>query len=113
MNARAATQNQSAPAGSASAGHLTDRSFQTLPNQSTAPSRNGSVTRQNCLICGKAILDEHWFCRLPCGDERVVLCSPACAMRYFDALPKKNDQAVDDSSGQQQRLHFVVNGELA
>ena len=38
-----------------------------------------------CFTCDKEIADGGWFCRLPRGGTRIVLCSPGCAIRYFDA----------------------------
>jgi len=37
-----------------------------------------------CFTCGKAIADGGWFCRIPHGAARIVLCSPWCAQSHFN-----------------------------
>jgi hypothetical protein len=43
-----------------------------------------------CVVCGRPIVDSQWFCRVPQKNgapdfqaERILLCSPGCAYRYF------------------------------
>jgi hypothetical protein len=43
------------------------------------------ATEQKCFVCGKAVGDG-WFCRIPRDGKRIVLCSPSCAMRFFENL---------------------------
>jgi len=61
-------------------------------NSTKSPARDDSVTaqrngetQQECFVCGKRIAD-NWFCRIPRdGSSSIVLCSPSCALRHFDA----------------------------
>jgi hypothetical protein len=46
-----------------------------------------------CVLCQKPIVDSQWFCRLPQKNgapdsetNRILLCSPSCAYRYFAFL---------------------------
>jgi hypothetical protein len=41
------------------------------------------AAEQKCFVCGKEITDG-WFCRIPRDGGRIVLCSPSCAMRFFE-----------------------------
>jgi hypothetical protein len=53
--------------------------------QRAGVSLNGTFgEHQKCHMCDKTIFDQEWFCRLPRGDERILLCCPSCAIRYFD-----------------------------
>jgi hypothetical protein len=43
-----------------------------------------------CVVCQKPIADSQWFCRVPQRNDapgsqtqRILLCSPICAYRYF------------------------------
>ena len=45
-----------------------------------------------CSVCQKPIVDSQWFCRVPQKNgapgsqtQRILLCSPGCAYRYFAA----------------------------
>jgi hypothetical protein len=49
-----------------------------------APVQNDGAAEQKCFICGKA-LGNGWFCRIPHDGKRIVLCSPSCAMRFYEA----------------------------
>lgn len=46
--------------------------------------RNDSGKAGECQQCAKA-LASNWFCRIFRGLETILLCSPECALRYFDA----------------------------
>lgn len=51
-----------------------------------------------CLVCQKPIVDSQWFCRVlqkngapDFQTKRILLCSPGCALRYFeDSQPGGN-----------------------
>jgi uncharacterized peroxidase-related enzyme len=45
-----------------------------------------------CFICGKSACDS-WFGRVWHKGKRIVMCSPSCAMRCFDALYPPRNQA--------------------
>lgn len=62
-----------------------------------------------CSACGRATADGRWFCRLP--RERIVLCSPACALSYFDTLLPAMNGGEPDDAADEHSLHFVVDEE--
>ncbi len=47
-----------------------------------------------CFVCQRPIVENQWFCRLPRSEDgakdpqatKILLCSPACAFRYFATL---------------------------
>jgi hypothetical protein len=41
------------------------------------------AAEQKCFVCGKEVGDG-WFCRIPRDGKRIVLCSPSCAIRFFE-----------------------------
>lgn len=58
-------------------------------------------TIPTCYLCNKNIAENQWFCRLPQKPEggsmpdaaTILLCSPACALRYFaSASPSGNGE---------------------
>jgi hypothetical protein len=59
-----------------------------------SPARPDSQAQQTCIECQKPIKDNLWFCRLPAPvngaphpeEAKILLCSPACALRFFDAI---------------------------
>lgn len=63
------------------------------------PANSGVQARLMCFVCEKQIADDGWFCRLPQKTEgaadaqaqKVLLCSPTCALRYLgDSQPSGN-----------------------
>lgn len=54
-------------------------------------SGSNTVPGDACQVCGRPIVDNQWFCRLPppksetasADTARVLLCSPPCALRHF------------------------------
>ena len=48
------------------------------------PVQMNGAAEQKCFICGKA-LGNGWFCRIPRDGKLIVLCSPSCAMRFYEA----------------------------
>jgi hypothetical protein len=52
-----------------------------------------SRSRPTCFVCKKPAADDQWFCRLTQNVKeaadpqaaRILLCSPACALRHFAA----------------------------
>jgi hypothetical protein len=62
-------------------------------NQSSVTKPDNRVS-STCCTCEKPIADGQWFCRLPQKAEgmagsqaaNILLCSPACALRYFATL---------------------------
>jgi hypothetical protein len=62
-----------------------------------------------CAVCGKDVANG-WFARLRNGSGWAKVCSPACSIRYTDAL-----HPADDGVGfvaTEHPLRFSVNGEL-
>src|SRR5882724_9103174 len=54
--------------------------------------RKNGAAPVTCFVCNKEIVDDQWFCRLPQTssspspnqpDHKILLCSPACALRHF------------------------------
>ena len=61
-----------------------------------------------CFVCEKQIVDGQWFCRLPQKADgvavsramKILLCSPACALRYFGgSRPGGNSEPNYDGDG--------------
>ena len=66
---------------------------------------------QKCFICSKDLAASGWFCRIPSADNRIVLCSPHCALGYFDLLHPTTIVKESDRADYEGRVHFLVNGE--
>jgi hypothetical protein len=73
-------------------------------SQQTEADVADSQSRPTCFVCQRAVADDQWFCRLTqkvkaAADPqaaRILLCSPACALRYFaesKTEPAKNTEA--------------------
>jgi hypothetical protein len=62
-------------------------------SQQTGAAVADSQSRPTCFVCKKPAADDQWFCRLTQKVKeatdpqaaRILLCSPACALRYFAA----------------------------
>jgi len=74
-------------------------------------SRNDGETRQTCAHCRAEIVDGHWFCRLSGDKEPALLCSPPCALRYFDHTRVQRDGSNPEWASDEHQFHFFVNGE--
>jgi hypothetical protein len=72
---------------------------------------NANHQPEQCHVCGVDV-SNGWFARIPHGAETILLCSPKCAMRYFDSLSPAEDAAARELAAHEHRLHFLVNGEL-
>jgi hypothetical protein len=73
--------------------------------------RNGEM-RQACAHCHAEMVDGHWFCRLPTNEAPVLLCCPACALRYFDRLRPEANGSNHQLNSCEHGFHFFINGEL-
>ena len=82
------------------------------PSASQPPDtvRGDDAAKQKCFVCGKEIADGAWFCRVPHGAKRIVLCSPSCALRYFDTLHPTTNGYEQDYPAEEHRRHFFVDG---
>ena len=95
--------NESAPAGD---------------GNSTLLRRDGE-TRQACGHCRAEIVDGHWFCRLPQNGNgeahaeslAILLCTPRCALRHFEALRPRDNDFISDYDQHEYTVHFLVDGE--
>ncbi len=67
--------------------------------------------QQKCFVCGKEIVAGGWFCRIPSGTKRIVLCCPCCALRYFETSYPKINGHDRDFRAYERSLHFLVDGE--
>jgi hypothetical protein len=67
-------------------------------------------TRPVCAQCRAEIVDGHWFCRLPGNETPTLLCSPRCAMRYFDRSHPERKGAEQSWETGEERFHFIMNG---
>ena len=65
--------------------------------------RRDGETRQTCANCRAEIVDDHWFCRLPGNEGRVILCSPFCAMLYFERSPAERNGGDADAEANDRR----------
>lgn len=92
---------------------------QTLPSAAVEPDCDGNSNllrrdgelRQVCAQCRTEIVDGHWFCRLPGSKTPTLLCSPRCALRYFNRAPVERNGSNHDSEPSERRFHFFMNGE--
>jgi hypothetical protein len=79
--------------------------MKTNPHQVSAMV-SGVQAVDRCTVCGKAIIDNAWFCRLPQKPDgaanfprpELFICSPWCALRYFGFLDGAS-QSLDDKGG--------------
>ena len=82
----------------------------TTPQASARPGADAA--QHKCAVCDKEIIDGIWFCKI--SREKtptVVLCSPRCALFYFDTLrPTTNGEGLD-RAGYERSLHFLMDGE--
>ncbi len=81
---------------------------ETAVNRTRCVRRCDGQLRDRCAVCAKQIVDDHWFCRLPPKTDPLLLCSPACALRYFKSVHAETDGANRDWEVYD---HFPVNGE--
>lgn len=72
--------------------------------------RNGEM-HQLCGHCLADIVNGHWFCRLPGSEATTLLCSPPCALRYFDRSHTERNGSAQDWDSYEHRFHFFINGE--
>lgn len=66
---------------------------------------------KRCHVCDVDV-SSGWFARIPRGEETVLLCSPECAMRYFESLSPAEDSVAQELAANEHRLHFLVNQEV-
>jgi hypothetical protein len=66
---------------------------------------------QKCFVCGKDAEAGGWFCQIPCEDKHIPLCSPYCALSYFKTLNPASGVNGQEHADDEDRVHFVVNGE--
>jgi hypothetical protein len=76
-------------------------------NNHSSSARNDP--QQKCFACDKAIVDGGWFCKIPSEEKQpVLLCSPRCALRYFDSLrPTTNGHEIERAACERS-VHFLV-----
>jgi hypothetical protein len=68
---------------------------------------------QKCHVCDKEIGDAPRFCRILRQEKpAVVLCSPRCALRYFDTLRPAPNGDESDRAACERSFHFVMDGEM-
>jgi hypothetical protein len=85
--------------------------------QTRARSQEGGTLRQDnsvlqkCFVCGKDAAAGGWFCQIPREDKRIALCSPYCALSYFNTGNPASDANGLERADYQDRVHFLVNGE--
>jgi hypothetical protein len=85
----------------------------TTTNLQTNAQPSVDAAEQKCFVCDKEIGDGSPFCKIP-RDEKplVLLCSPRCALRYFDSLhPTTNGDELDRAACERS-VHFLVEGEI-
>jgi hypothetical protein len=71
------------------------------------------AARQKCFACDKEIGDGYCFCKIPRKKEpTVVLCSPRCALRYFDSLHPITNLEERDRAEHEPSVHFLGDGEM-
>ena len=73
--------------------------------------RQDNSALQNCFVCRKDAEAGGRFCPIPREDKRIALCSPCCALSYFntgDSASNANGQGFADY---EDRVHFMVNWE--
>jgi len=66
---------------------------------------------KRCHVCGKDV-SSGWFARILAAGNWIVLCSPACAMRYYNSAHPEKDTSAQELTGGEHPLQFLVNGEL-
>ncbi|HEV2327347.1 MAG TPA: hypothetical protein VGY56_01010 [Verrucomicrobiae bacterium] len=86
----------------------------TNPHQVSA-TVSGIQELDRCLVCGKAIIDNAWFCRFPQKPDgaanspcrELFICSPWCALRYFGFLDgaSQNLEPSRDDNGDSSHIH--------
>jgi hypothetical protein len=70
------------------------------------------AAQQKCLVCDSKIVDDRPFCKIPRKEEpTVVLCSPRCALCYFDTLHPATNGDELDRAAYERSVHFVMSGE--
>ncbi len=72
--------------------------------------RNGEI-RQTCAHCQAEIVDGHWFSRLPGNEGPTLLCSPSCALHYFDRLHIDSNGSDEDWESPEPRFDFLIDEE--
>jgi hypothetical protein len=85
---------------------------------SVATLRNGEV-RPSCIVCRAKIGNNQWFCRLPQNGNSdahaesvsILLCSPRCALRYFEILRPRRNGFESDCEQYDHTVQFLVDGE--
>jgi len=82
----------------------------TTPQANARPGADAA--QHKCAVCAKEIVDGTWFCKIPREEKpTVVLCSPRCALSYFDTLhPTTNGGGLDRAGGERSQ-HFLMEGE--
>jgi len=80
-------------------------------HQPDGRARADCVAPQRCFICGHDIVDDAWFCRIPHEHEKTVLCTPRCALRYFEGLHPSVNNDGDHGADYEHRGYFFVGGE--
>ena len=80
-------------------------------NQQGGALRKDNSTVQKCYVCGKEAESGGWFCQIPCEDKRITLCSPFCALSYFNTGNPVSEANGQERTDGQDGVHFVVNGE--
>ncbi|PYV68335.1 MAG: hypothetical protein DMG96_36700 [Acidobacteria bacterium] len=66
--------------------------------QQVGKLQGDDTAQQKCFVCSKEIPAGGWFCRIPRGTKRIVLCCPSCALRYFEtSYPKINGHDMRSS----------------
>jgi len=71
----------------------------------------GNSVVQKCFVCGEDAEAAGWFCQIACEDKRIPLCSPYCALSYFETLNPASGVNGQEHTDDEDRVHFVVNGE--
>jgi hypothetical protein len=85
--------------------------------QTRAGSQQGGTLRQDngvlqkCFVCGEDAEAGGWFCQIAREDKRIALCSPYCALSYFNTGNPASGANGQERTDYQDRVHFVVNGE--
>jgi hypothetical protein len=76
-------------------------------NNNNSSARNDP--QQKCFACDRKIVDGGWFCKIPSVEKpTVILCSPRCAIRYFDALPPPTNGHEIEHAACERSVHFLV-----
>ncbi len=88
-------------------GRNTVRSRETLSFSNSASATDVSTTasrlawvvpqgcHMKCPVCDKRIQEEHWFCRIRSGDERIAFCSPSCMVSYLERAKRAQTETAD------------------